>query len=185
MILPMEGDATRGWTPGTPTVFLSTPASELQPMFSPDGRWIAYRSNETSISDVYVRPFPGPGGKWRVSTARGEFPRWSATTPELLFRLPQSAGPLMTAPYTIVGESFRADTPRVWSPTILVGTIATNAGYDLHPDGKRIVAATGQGSEDAVLDQVVTSPTTCGRSRRAPNNASGRAASLRCSRSVY
>lgn len=61
----------------------------------------------------------------------------------------------MTAPYTVVGESFRADTPRVWSPTILVGTIATNAGYDLHPDGKRIVAATGQGSDDAVLDQVV------------------------------
>ena len=46
MILPMEGDAARGWTPGKPTVFLSTPANEVLPMFSPDGRWIAYVSNE-------------------------------------------------------------------------------------------------------------------------------------------
>ena len=45
MILPMEGDAARGWTPGKPTVFLSTPANEAMPMFSPDGRWIAYASN--------------------------------------------------------------------------------------------------------------------------------------------
>ena len=86
MILPMEGDATRGWTPGTPTVFLSTPANETTPMFSPDGRWIAYTSNEAGgASDVYVRPFPGPGGQWRISTAGGRYPRWSATAPELLF----------------------------------------------------------------------------------------------------
>ena len=154
-ILPMEGDAARGWTPGTPTVFLGTPANESWPVFSPDGRWIAHSSNETSLSDVYVRPFPGPGGKWRVSTAGGAHPRWSATTHELLFRLPQASGPLMTAPYAVVGESFRADTPRVWSPTILEGTIASNAGYAPHPDGKRIVAAAGQESDDAVLDQVV------------------------------
>jgi Tol biopolymer transport system component len=46
MILSIEGDAARGWTPGKPTVFLSTPANETAPMFSPDGRWIAYHSNE-------------------------------------------------------------------------------------------------------------------------------------------
>ena len=46
MILPMEGDATRGWTPGKPTMFLGTPAAEASPMFSPDGRWMAYESNE-------------------------------------------------------------------------------------------------------------------------------------------
>lgn len=61
----------------------------------------------------------------------------------------------MTAPYAVVGESFRADTPRVWSPTILLGTIALNAGYDPHPDGKRIAAAAGQEVGDAVQDKVV------------------------------
>ena len=55
-------------------------------MFSPDGRWIAYVSNEAgSAGDVYVRPFPGPGGPWRISTDGGGFPRWSATARELLF----------------------------------------------------------------------------------------------------
>ena len=116
MILPMEGDAARGWTPGTPTVFLGTPANEAAPMFSPDGRWIAYFSNEAGgAGDVYVRPFPGPGGKWRVSTAGGRFPRWSATAPELLFM--SASRPIMVAPYAVVGDSFRADTPQVWSPT--------------------------------------------------------------------
>ena len=45
MLMPMAGDAARGWTPGAPTVFLSTPGNEGVPMFSPDGRWIAYLSD--------------------------------------------------------------------------------------------------------------------------------------------
>ena len=62
MILPMEGDAAKGWTAGTPTVFLGTPATEVGPMFSPDGRVVAYFSTEAggTSDDVYVRPFPGP-----------------------------------------------------------------------------------------------------------------------------
>ena len=56
-------------------------------MFSPDGRFVAYLSTEAGGTDhdVYVRPFPGPGGRWRVSTAGGIYPRWSATTHELLW----------------------------------------------------------------------------------------------------
>ena len=72
MILPMEGDAARGWTPGTPTVFLSTPAVEAGPMFSPDGRWITYVSTEAGGAfDVYVRPFPR--ARWRMARLHG---RW-------------------------------------------------------------------------------------------------------------
>ena len=119
MILPMEEDATRGWTLGTPTVFLSTPAFEGAPMFSPDGRWIAYISNEAGSFDVYVRPFPGPGGPWRISTTGGLFPRWSATARELLFLGRQAT--TMVAPYAVVGDSFRADTPQVWSPASIQG----------------------------------------------------------------
>jgi Tol biopolymer transport system component len=139
LILPMDGDATRGWTPGTPTVFLSTPAGEAAPMFSPDGRWIAYFSIEAGGANVvYVRPFPGPGGPWRISTTGGAFPRWSATAPELLF---VNQGKIMAAPYAVVGDSFRADTSQVWSPTSIQGVSATNIGYDLHPDGTRVATS--------------------------------------------
>ena len=60
MILPMEGDEASGWKPGTPTVFLNSPSAEKEPNFSPDGRWLAYQSNETGRNEVYVRPFRGP-----------------------------------------------------------------------------------------------------------------------------
>jgi len=120
MILPTENDAAHGWTPGKPTVFLGTPANEGYPMFSSDGRWIAYFSNEAGgIFDVYVRPFPNPGGPWRVSTGGGSNPQWSTTSHELLF-LAASRSKVMVTPYAIVGDSFRADKPQSWSPTIIV-----------------------------------------------------------------
>ncbi len=56
------------------------------PSLSPDGRWVAYVSNESGRSEVYVRPFPGPGGKWQVSREGGEEPRWSPTGREIFFR---------------------------------------------------------------------------------------------------
>ena len=59
MILPMAGDEATGWKVGTPVVFLSSPFAEKEPNFSPDGRWLAYQSNETGRNEVYVRPFPG------------------------------------------------------------------------------------------------------------------------------
>ena len=159
MMLPMEGDAVRGWTPGTPTVFLSTPAAEAGPVFSPDGRFIVYFSTEAggSTYDVYVRPFPGPGGKWRISTTGGIYPEWSATTRELLFLnyLDPAPSKIMAAPYTIVGESFHNETPKVWSPTSVQNTSTTNSGYDLHPDGKRIAAAAVVDQGYTVQDKVV------------------------------
>ena len=154
MILPMDGDAARGWTPGTPTVFLSTPASEFVPMFSPDGRWIAYASNEAGGAfDVYVRPFPGPGGTFRISTEGGIYPRWSAAAHELLF-VNQTQNKVMVAPYTVAGDSFRADTPHVWSPTSLTN-LGANVPYDLHPDGKRLAVAAARDQAGVVQDKVV------------------------------
>jgi hypothetical protein len=122
-------------------------------MFSPDGRWIAYHSNEAGSSDdVYVRPFPGPGGPWRISTTGGTYPRWSATAPELLF-LNQAT--IMAAPYAVVGDSFRADTPQVWSPASIRGLSNSNTGYDLHPDGKRVATSAAPQQGSAVRDKVV------------------------------
>ena len=80
-----------------------------------------------------MRPFPGPGGKWRVSTEGGAAPRWSSKAPELLF-IKQSR--VFFAPYSVAGESFRADKTQPWSPTAMSAVT-----YDLHPDGRRLVLA--------------------------------------------
>jgi Tol biopolymer transport system component len=153
MILPMEEDAVRGWTPGKPTVFWSSPAIELLPTFSPDGRWIAYVSNEAggSVLDLYVRPFPGPGGKWLVSPGCTCFPRWSAASRELLF---VKSPNVMVAPYDVVGDSFRADKPRLWSPASIRG-VGVPYPYDIHPDGKRLAVVGSRDEDTAAHDTVV------------------------------
>ena len=79
----MDGDEASGWKPGTPTVFLNGPFAEREPIFSPDGRWLAYQSNESGRPEVYVRPFPGQCGKWQVSTTGGINATWSRTRREL------------------------------------------------------------------------------------------------------
>jgi Tol biopolymer transport system component len=140
MILPLEGDEASGWKPGKPMLFLGGPFLKAEPMFSPDGRWLAYVTNESGQLEVYVRPFPGPGGKWLISSGGGNNPRWSRTRRELLYQTLQS-GQIMVASYTAEGDSFRADKPRLWSEGRFSGTnpIATYGGYyDLHPDGERV-----------------------------------------------
>jgi hypothetical protein len=113
------------------------------PMASPDGRWIAYPSTEAGGGsfDVYVHPFPGPGGMLRVSTDGGTDPRWSTTTHELLYLNLQ--GNVMVASYALAGDSFRAGKLQLWSPvsTLPGSRVVTNSAYDVHPDGKRIAAA--------------------------------------------
>jgi Tol biopolymer transport system component len=62
-VLPTDGERK-------PRPFFQTPFDKFGPQFSPDGRWIAYFSNESGRNQVYVQPYPGPGGKWQVSTER-------------------------------------------------------------------------------------------------------------------
>ena len=135
-ILPFEGDAKTGLKPGKPFVFLNTPASEQAPAFSPDGRWLAYHSNETGDNEVYVRPFPGPGGKWQVSNGRGGFPVWSKNGKELFYRTNTSPAKIMVSSYRVVGNAFQSDKPRIWSPGEVPGQ-SNGWSYDLAPDGKR------------------------------------------------
>jgi serine/threonine-protein kinase len=134
-ILPLEGDERSGWRPGQPTAFLVSPFSEVEPVFSPDGRWIAYMSNETGEFQIYVRPFPGPGGKWQVSTGRGTFPTWSAGGRELYYRI--SGDQVMAVPYTAEGDSFRAGTPRLWSQARFA-SLGPTRSFTPHPDGRRM-----------------------------------------------
>jgi Tol biopolymer transport system component len=67
-------------------VFLETPAAEGVPALSPNGRWLAYSSDEAGDYQVFVRAYPGPGGKWQVSTTGGGTPRWSPDGTELFYR---------------------------------------------------------------------------------------------------
>jgi serine/threonine-protein kinase len=87
--------------------FLNTQFDEAGPMFSPTGRFLAFTSNETGRDEVYVRPFPGPGGKWQISTEGGSEPRWSPVGDELFFR---SGGRMMTASVS-TSPRFRAGRP--------------------------------------------------------------------------
>ena len=78
LILPVGGDRK-------PYPFVRSSFREWFGEFSPDGRWIAYESNESGRSEVYLRPFPGPGGKWQVSTEGGARPEWSRDGRELFY----------------------------------------------------------------------------------------------------
>jgi serine/threonine-protein kinase len=66
--------------------FLNSKAKEGWPNFSPDGHWLAYASNESGQDEVWVRPFPGPGGRWQVSKEGGDDPLWSKDGRQLFYR---------------------------------------------------------------------------------------------------
>ena len=152
VILPIEGDEASGWRPGKPTVFLNSPFVEVWPEFSPDGKWLAYMSNESGRYEVYVRPYPGPGGKWQISTEGGGFPTWSRASRELFFG---QDGKIMAVPYSADAASFRAEKPQPLS-----GARYSPAGpfraFDLHPDGKRFAILKPPDSQSDVRhDKVV------------------------------
>jgi serine/threonine-protein kinase len=123
---------------GNPELFLGTPFLDCYPAFSPDGRWMAYNSDESGVQEVYVRPFPGPGGRWQISKGGGFNPRWSRDGRELLFEGPDER--VMAVGYNAKGDSFAAGKPRVWSQARLMWNSGGISVYDLAPDGKRIAA---------------------------------------------
>jgi len=148
MLLPVDGDETNGWKPGKATPFLDTPAAEEWPAFSPDGRWIAYQSNESGSLQVFVRSFPGAGGKVQVSTDGGTFPVWSRVRKELLYASPDNR--INVVSYAAEADSFAADKPRRWSDVqysprfdgvIFGSTDPGTRSFDLHPDGERVAIA--------------------------------------------
>jgi Tol biopolymer transport system component/predicted Ser/Thr protein kinase len=133
---PVEGDGNHPRL-GKAERFLSTPFSEREPAFSPDGRWLAYSSNETGTYEVYVRPFPGPGSKSPISTG-GRFPIWSRRARSARHKLFFLAADqrIMVADYTAKDSSFAPGKPQVWSERRLM-VAAMGYTYDLAPDGKR------------------------------------------------
>ena len=121
-VMPLDGDRT-------PKPFLATPASEAHLRFSPDGRWVAYMSTESGRAEVYVRPFPGPGGAIPISPEGGRLPVWSADGRELFYR----NGLTMMVVTLDPGASFKAGTPEILFDAAYNNI---NNNYDVSTDGR-------------------------------------------------
>ena len=131
----------------TPSVFLKTPFREGYSVFSPNGRWIAYHSNESGRHEIYVRPFVPPGaaagassGQRQVSTAGGIYPVWRPDGKELFYVDPLSA--MMAAPIAVTGSSLEPGTPvRLFPTRIYGGGVEAQQGrqYDVAPDGRFLI----------------------------------------------
>ena len=112
--LPVDTSDPEHPKPGQPEPFLRTAADELLPRFSPDGRWIAYRSTQSGTPEIYVRPFPaGSGGKWLISTNGGLYAIWSRDGRELFYETADNR--IMVVDYTVKGDTFIPGKPRLWS----------------------------------------------------------------------
>jgi serine/threonine-protein kinase len=107
-------------------------------------------SNETGTFEVFVRPFPGPGGKRQISNAGGRYPAWSRIRPEIFYHAPDER--IMVVPYTVEGDKIQAGKARVWSEQRVAATGNTTLG--LHPDGQRF-AVTNVRESEASQDKVV------------------------------
>ena len=130
LTLTLDGDRK-------PQVFLRTPARESHPEFSPDGRWLAYQSDETGAIETWVRAFPDTRAKWQISRGGGQTPRWSRDGRELVYRVPD--GQLMSVKVDITAtRSFQYEAPQPLFPDGFAFR-ALNAMYDFAPDGKRFV----------------------------------------------
>ena len=115
--------------------FLRTPFNESVPRFSPDGRWLAYISNESGRYEIYVQPYPGPGGKWQISTEGGTEPTWNPNGRELFYR----SGNKMMAVDIATQPGFTAGKPRALFEGRYAPTPATTPNYDVSLDGQRFL----------------------------------------------
>jgi Tol biopolymer transport system component len=150
-ILPDPLGAPGGSNSGArPYRFLHTQFNAANGRFSPDGHWLAYVSDESGRNEIYVVPFPGPGGKRQISTAGGGAPRWRADGKEIFYISADQR--LMAAEVTIEGGQI--ETGEVHP---LFGPLLTASGYqyDVSADGQRILAITprANGSEALTIVQ--------------------------------
>jgi serine/threonine-protein kinase len=114
---------------------LDTPALEVSARLSVDGRWLAYQSTESGRPEIYVRPYPGPGGKWQISTQGGTEPRWSRRGGQLFYR---SGDSLYSVSIQTGESSIEAGRPR-GRMKIPAGPGAIPGSYDLLPDDSAII----------------------------------------------
>jgi Tol biopolymer transport system component/predicted Ser/Thr protein kinase len=140
--LPLTGDRK-------PVTLVRTPFNDSQGQLSPDGRWLAYRSAESGKYEVYVQAFPPSGGKWQISTAGGEEPRWRRDGKELFY---VAEDKLMAVRVKAVGSNFEAGIPGMLLEAPLVKAGHRNR-YLVASNGQRFLI-------NATLEQTAASPFT-------------------------
>ena len=120
---------------GEPSEFLATSFGEHSPEFSPNGRWIAYVSNQSGRDEVYVRELSDPAREFQVSIDGGQEPRWSPDGSELYFRTGTAmfAADVITEPTWDTGFPRRLFERRYRIPAWL------DSGYNVHPNGQRFL----------------------------------------------
>jgi Tol biopolymer transport system component len=122
--LPLDGDHN-------PVPVAQTPFTENNGRFSPDGHWIAYQSNESGATEIYIQSFPGPGAKMQISTTGGTLPTWRRDERELFYL---AKGRLMAVPITLSGSRVDVGTPAALFPVPLGAS-----QYDVTANGQRFL----------------------------------------------
>jgi eukaryotic-like serine/threonine-protein kinase len=118
-LLPLTGERK-------PRPLLRSQLNEFEASFSPDGRWIAYTSDETGRIEAYIRPATPGGGHWQISTEGAQWPRWSADGKAVFYR---QGGSFFIVPISVVGNDVQPGKSRP------LFTIAGVADYDVTKDG--------------------------------------------------
>jgi hypothetical protein len=157
----MEIHPTTGWDlwvlprddRGKPQPFLQSPYSEGWMEFSPDGRWAAYSGDESGRFEIYVRPFPGPGGKIQISSDGGTEALWGRNGRELFYRNHDK----MMAVSVGMEPAFTADKPRMlFEGRYDLGAVNGMVNYDVSRDGQRFLMLKSERSlAPAQLDVVL------------------------------
>jgi Tol biopolymer transport system component len=147
-VLPLFGDRK-------PFPFVQSEFIDRNGQFSPDGRWVAYVSDESGRLEIYVVPFPGPGGKWQVSTGGGMSPHWSTDGRELFYVSPDRD--LMTVEVKS-GSEFQVSSPK---PLFSLSTLV--AQVDVSADGRRFLQVIPPDSGGAPVTLVLNWPSEIGK----------------------
>jgi Tol biopolymer transport system component len=139
-----------------PLVVAQTQAAENQGQFSPDGHWVAYTSNESGQSEIYVIPFPPApnGARWLVSRGGGVMPRWRRDGKELFYISPDWK---MIAVDVSTSPTFQSGTPHPLFDTQMIDTGIRNGpmSWDIAPDGNRFLIITDKSQETSSLNVIL------------------------------
>jgi Tol biopolymer transport system component len=154
----MDNDPTTSWdvwvlrfSDRKAQPFLRTSAYEGGAQFSPDGRWLTYVSDESGRLEVYVQPYPGPGGKWQISTEGGTQPVWNPNGRELFYR---SSDKMMAVDIT-TQPNFTVGKPKMLFEGAYLSLLGTSPSYDVSPDGQRFLMLKGESTQSITQINIV------------------------------